>query len=53
MILKCNCKHEYQEVKYGNGNRLHTPKLVVQGKKPEYTCTVCGTKKTANESKSI
>jgi len=39
MILACTCKNEYQDQKYGNGNRYCNP-----CKKQEklYRCTVCG-----------
>lgn len=40
-ISSCTCKHEYQDKKYGNGNRVFNPR-----KGGEYTCTVCGVKKT-------
>jgi hypothetical protein len=32
--------------KYGKNVRIATPKLKVQGRQSEYTCTVCGTKTT-------
>lgn len=38
-ILKCNCDHEYQDRKYGNGMRAHNPQKTVPVK---YRCTVCG-----------
>jgi hypothetical protein len=25
MILKCNCKNDYQDKLYGTGNRVHNP----------------------------
>lgn len=27
MITKCSCKHEYQDSKYGNGNRVFNESL--------------------------
>ena len=36
MIRRCSCSHEYQDKKYGKGNRVHNP-----GAKG-YKCTVCG-----------
>ncbi len=40
-ILKCSCKHPYQDKKYGEGNRVHNP---CQGKNNgKYRCTSCGT----------
>lgn len=38
-ILKCTCKNEYQDGKYGPNMRVHT----VGTKK--VTCTVCGANK--------
>lgn len=36
-IIKCRCRHEYQDQLYGRGNRVHNP--VGNG---SWTCTVCG-----------
>lgn len=41
IILKCSCKHSYQDTKYGIGNRVHN----VGGSKGspnKVSCTVCG-----------
>lgn len=52
MKIKCNCKNDgrgntqgadYQNATYGVGIRVATQKLAVQGRAPEYRCTVCGT----------
>lgn len=40
-VLKCQCAHEYQDEKYGKGMRFHNG-----NRKKQYTCTVCGTKKS-------
>lgn len=40
VIMKCSCRHEFQDQRYGAGNRVHNPKA---GKK--HVCTVCGTVK--------
>lgn len=42
MILTCNnnCKHEFQDKKYGKGNRVHNPTRKNSGS--VYRCTVCG-----------
>lgn len=41
MILKCKCKNEYQEKKYGNSLRVHNP-CKKEPNKPQYwRCTVC------------
>jgi len=42
MIKKCTCKHEYQDKKYGNGNRVHNALARKSGQPQEYRCTVCG-----------
>lgn len=36
-IMKCECRHEFQDAKYGTGMRVHTPK-----KTGGWRCTVCG-----------
>jgi hypothetical protein len=38
-VLACSCKHEYQDQRYGQGNRLMNPT------KDGYICTVCGGKR--------
>ncbi len=45
-ILKCSCKHEYQDKKYGKGNRVHNALASKSGRLQEYRCTVCGDVKT-------
>jgi len=51
MNIKYNCKSdgrgnsqgaEFQDATYGKGIRVATQKLIVQGRPPEYRCTVCG-----------
>jgi len=41
MIQACDCKHKYQDWKYGKNKRVHNwaPK---QGLNGGYRCTVCG-----------
>ena len=39
MILKCNCKHKYQDKRYGLGRRVHN--ACTKGSKVVYRCTVC------------
>ena len=46
MIKKCNCRHEFQDEKYGKGNRVYNKLLPERGKPQEYRCTVCGNVKT-------
>lgn len=46
-ILKCTCKHSFQDAEYGIGMRVmnHAP---AKGKKKDcYRCTVCGTTRDA------
>jgi len=38
MIIKCTCKHLYQDNRYGKQKRVHNPTK----KKGSYRCTVCG-----------
>lgn len=38
-IIKCTCKNEYQDEKYGKGMRVHNSTFDVQ--KNGYRCTVC------------
>jgi len=37
-VKRCNCKHEFQDSRYGTGLRVHNVKK--DGAKA--TCTVCG-----------
>jgi hypothetical protein len=42
MIKKCTCKHEYQDKKYGKGNRIFNPTSKKKGADSiYYRCTVC------------
>ena len=36
-IKKCNCKHEYQDSKYGKQKRVHN-----KTSNDKFRCTVCG-----------
>ena len=38
-IIKCTCKNEYQDEKYGKGMRDHNAKI--EPDKNGYKCTVC------------
>ncbi len=42
MILPCNCKHAYQDKRYGIGKRVHNPTK----DESKFKCTVCGKEKT-------
>lgn len=37
-IMKCNCKHPYQDKKHGKGNRVHNK---AANAAYDYRCTVC------------
>lgn len=40
-IVRCSCKHEFQDREYGNGMRVCNGKN--KGNKPDgWRCTVCG-----------
>lgn len=42
-ILPCNCKHEFQDTKYGIGKRLHNFASGLNASRGGWRCTVCGT----------
>ena len=50
MILKCDCKHEYQDKKYGEGKRVHNPFPDNNGT-TSYRCTICGKGKSKENKK--
>ena len=41
-IFKCKCTNDFQNKKYGIGNRVCNPKASMLNKPQEYRCTVCG-----------
>ena len=42
-IRKCSCKSEYQDSKYGKGQRVHNRGVSkINNDKPAWVCTVCG-----------
>lgn len=43
MILKCTCKHEYQDRRYGPMLRVHNALLRDKGEAQYYRCTICKT----------
>lgn len=43
-IIKCSCKHEYQDQKYGENLRVHI--VLDKSGKISYRCTVCGNTKS-------
>ncbi len=40
-IIKCTCKHEFQDKTYGKGMRVFN----TEDKSSDSTCTVCGAKR--------
>jgi hypothetical protein len=42
VVLKCNCKHIFQDSEYGFGYRLMNKKASEKTGGQEVTCTVCG-----------
>jgi len=38
-IIKCRCNHEFQDKRYGKGNRIHNQTTKSNGR--IYRCTVC------------
>ena len=40
MILKCTCKHNYQNKRYGPGMRVHN--RCTKDRMVKHRCTVCG-----------
>jgi hypothetical protein len=45
MILKCTCKHNYQDKTYGVNMRVHTPMATGKDTPPKFRCTVCRTER--------
>lgn len=46
-IMRCDCKHEYQDNRYGIGKRVHSRR--VKGRVPMgWRCSVCGATKPEN-----
>ena len=43
-IKTCNCKHEYQDMKYGKQKRVFNAGTG-KGSDAKYSCTVCGSEK--------
>jgi hypothetical protein len=40
-IVKCTCKHAFQDERYGPGNRVMNPCRPAGGKDTAVRCTVC------------
>jgi hypothetical protein len=45
-VLGCNCKHEFQDQRYGKGMRLHNQKNSKTAGVNEWRCTVCKSEKS-------
>lgn len=43
-VMKCSCKHEFQDNKYGKGMRVFNPAGKGSDQGSSYICTVCGNK---------
>lgn len=42
MILKCSCKHTFQDNRYGAGMRVHNALVAPKNNAPQqYRCSVC------------
>lgn len=44
-IYSCNCESEYQDKKYGKGNRVHSETAKKTGGNIGLRCSVCGKEK--------
>jgi hypothetical protein len=53
MILRCTCKHEYQDKLYGKGMRVHNYAPKGYQGKAGYRCTVCKVTRQANETQKL
>lgn len=51
MIAKCNCKHTFQDQRYGKGKRVFN-RSGAKGKDNEYRCTVCGLTQTFGQTRA-
>ena len=41
VIKQCNCKNDFQDEKYGKGNRVKNETTKKSGADTVYRCTVC------------
>lgn len=44
--LRCTCKHEYQDRRYGPQVRVHNKMVTPKDHPDQYRCTVCGEERT-------
>ncbi len=47
-ILRCKCKHPFQDRTYGKGLRVHNK---MNSKENMYRCTVCGTERSGRRER--
>lgn len=52
MLIRCSCKHDYQDKRYGVGVRVHNPLKATSGGL-QWRCTVCETTRAHGEHVSI
>jgi hypothetical protein len=45
MLIKCTCKHEFQDKRYGKTVRVYNQKV----DRTTYKCTVCGREQIKNK----
>jgi len=48
-ILPCKCQHDYQDQKYGKGNRVWNSGPTTGSGSLRWRCTVCGAERTSSE----
>lgn len=41
MVIKCTCKHDFQDKVYGANNRVHNYAKAANNKTGGWRCTVC------------
>lgn len=49
IIKPCTCKHDWQDAKYGKGNRVHNFAAGVNKPAGAWRCTVCGKETQASK----
>jgi hypothetical protein len=53
MILRCKCKNDYQDERYGANYRVHNPIQVSGTQSPRYRCTVCLSERGKSEETKL
>lgn len=46
--IRCNCKHEFQDQKYGKDMRVHNKTGQAKSDGVKWRCTVCGVDREHN-----